>query len=165
MEAGLLSADDWSARFVTPAWEEDTSRPQPSPLLRREFDVRPGVTAARLYITALGLYEAQINGAPVGEYIFDPGWTSYAYRLRYQTFDVTEMLREGRNAIGAILGDGWYRGRLGFNGGRRNIYGDRLGLLAQLEISYSGRNNRAHCNRRTTGNQSAIRNPQSAIRN
>src|SRR5207248_6960320 len=57
--------------------------------------------------------------------------------LCYQTFDVAGMLREGRNAIGAILGDGWYRGRLGFNGGRRNIYGDRLALLAQLEIYYA----------------------------
>ena len=66
-----------------------------------------------------------------------PGWTSYTHRLRYQTFDVTAMLREGTNALGAMLGDGWYRGRLGFGGGRRNIYGDRLALLAQLEISYA----------------------------
>ncbi len=181
VEAGLLSVSDWSAHFVTPAWDEDTSRPQPSPMLRREFDVRPGVTAARLYITALGVYEAQINGALVGEQIFDPGWTSYAYRLRYQTFDVTEMLREGRNAIGAILGDGWYRGRLGFNGGRRNIYGDRLALLAQLEISYrDGTTERIVTEgqrtivrdpkgapliegRKTTGNQSAIRNTGAAL--
>ena len=66
-----------------------------------------------------------------------PGWTSYDYRLRYQTFDVTELLAEGRNALGAILGDGWYRGRLGYHGGRRNIYGDRLALLAQLELDYA----------------------------
>ncbi len=136
VEAGLLDADDWSARFVTPAWEEDTSRPQPGPLLRREFDVGPGVARARLYVTALGVYEAQINGAAVGDHVLAPGWTSYSHRLRYQTFDVTGLLHEGRNAIGAMLGDGWYRGRLGFGGGRRNIYGDRLALLAQLEIDY-----------------------------
>ncbi len=88
-------------------------------------------------MTALGVYEAQLNGATVGDHVLDPGWTSYNHRLRYQTFDVTGLLREGRNAIGAILGDGWYRGRFGFDGGRRNIYGDRLALLAQLEINYA----------------------------
>ena len=92
---------------------------------------------ARLYVTALGVYEAQLNGAAVGDHVLAPGWTSYNHRLRYQTFDVTDLLHEGRNALGAMLGDGWYRGRLGFGGGRRNIYGDRLALLAQLEITYA----------------------------
>jgi len=137
VEVGLLHADDWSARFVTPDWEEDTSRPQPGPLLRREFDVRPDMTQARLYVTALGVYEAQLNGSTVGDHVLAPGWTSYHHRLRYQTYDVTGLLREGSNAVGAILGDGWYRGRFGFGGGRRNIYGDRLALLAQLEIRYA----------------------------
>jgi alpha-L-rhamnosidase len=137
VEAGLLHPDDWTARFVTPDWDEDTSKPQPAPFLRRAFDVRPGVTQARLYVTALGVYEAELNGHKVGDHILAPGWTSYHHRLRYQTFDVTSLLREGRNAIGAILGDGWYRGRLGFFGGRRNIYGERLALLAQLEIRYA----------------------------
>jgi alpha-L-rhamnosidase len=137
VEAGLLYPDDWTARFVTPDWDEDTSKPEPAPLLRREFEVRPGLASARLYITALGVYEAQLNGVTVGDHVLDPGWTSYRHRLRYQTFDVTTLLREGPNAIGAIVGDGWYRGRLGFGGGRRNIYGDRLALLAQLELSYA----------------------------
>jgi alpha-L-rhamnosidase len=137
VEVGLLHADDWAACFVTPEWDEDTSTPQPSPLLRRTFDVRAGVLQARLYMTALGVYEAEINGLTVGDHVLAPGWTSYDHRLRYQTFDVTGLLREGRNTIGAILGDGWYRGRLGFGGGRRNIYGDRLALLAQLEIAYA----------------------------
>ena len=137
VEVGLLDASDWTARFVGPDWDEDTSKAQPAPLLRREFDVRAGVAQARLYVTALGVYEAQINGAVVGDHVMAPGWTSYGKRLRYQTFDVTGMLREGRNAIGAMLGDGWFRGRLSFGGGRRNIYGDRLALLAQLEIAYA----------------------------
>jgi alpha-L-rhamnosidase len=137
VEAGLLQVSDWTARFITPDWDEDTSVDQPSPILRREFDVRPGLVAARLYASALGVFEAQINGAVVGDHVLDPGWTSYNHRLRYQTFDVTGMLREGPNAIGAILGDGWYRGRLGFGGGRRNIYGDRVALLVQLELRYA----------------------------
>jgi alpha-L-rhamnosidase len=121
---------------VTPDWEEDLTRPQPCPFLRHDFDIRPGVTVARLYVTALGVYEAQINGSAVGDHVLAPGWTSYQQRLRYQTFDVKNILHEGHNAIGVILGDGWYRGRLGFDGGRRNIYGERLALLAQLEITY-----------------------------
>ena len=136
VEAGLLSPEDWAARFVAPEWKEDTSKPQPGPLLRREFDVRPGITRARLYVTALGVYEVQLNGAVVGDHVLAPGWTSYTRRLRYQIFDVTNLLHEGRNALGAMLGDGWYRGRLSFGGGRRNIYGDRLALLAQLEIDH-----------------------------
>jgi alpha-L-rhamnosidase len=137
VEAGLLQAGDWAARFVTPDWEEDTTRSLPCPLLRREFEVRAEVASARLYVTALGVYEMQINGAVAGDHVLAPGWTSYNHRLRYQTLDVTALLRRGRNAIGAILGDGWFRGRLGFGGGRRNIYGDRLALLAQVEIDYA----------------------------
>ena len=137
VEAGLLGASDWTASFITPDWDEDPARPQPCPLLRREFDVRPGLTSARLYVTALGVYEAQLNGAVVGDHVLAPGWTSYDYRLRYQTFDVTSLVREGRNALGAMLGDGWYRGRLGFAGGRRNLYGERIALLAQLALDYA----------------------------
>ncbi|HZO73561.1 MAG TPA: glycoside hydrolase family 78 protein [Ktedonobacteraceae bacterium] len=137
IEAGLLYPDDWIAQFVAPAWEEDRTRAQPAPFLRREFDVYPGMSRARLYVTSLGVYEAQINGQVVGDQVLAPGWTSYSTRLLYQTFDVTSLLRQGRNALGAILGDGWYRGRLGFGGGRRNFYGERLALLAQLEISYA----------------------------
>ncbi|MEH0628404.1 family 78 glycoside hydrolase catalytic domain [Streptomyces stelliscabiei] len=89
---------------------------------------------ARLYVTAHGLYELEINGRRVGDHTLAPGWTSYHHRLRYQTHDVTEHLRAGANAIGAWLADGWYRGRLGFGGGHADLYGDRVALLAQLEI-------------------------------
>jgi alpha-L-rhamnosidase len=141
VEVGLLHPGDWSAQFVTPAWEADLERSQPSPLLRREFEVSAGMSRARLYITSLGVYEAQINGQVVGDHVLAPGWTVYPSRLLYQAFDVTDLLQPGRNALGAILADGWYRGRLGFGGGQRNIYGDRLALLAQLEITYED----GHC--------------------
>ncbi len=136
VEAGLLDAADWSARFITPEWPAEPLPDRPAPMLRREFTLKPGIKQARLYITAHGVYEAEINGKPVHDHVMAPGWTSYKHRLRYQTFDVTGHLREGRNAIGALLGDGWFRGRLGFGGGRANIYGDRLALLAQLEVVY-----------------------------
>ena len=137
VEVGLLHPDDWAARFVTPDWVEDNSHEQPCPLLRHEFDIRANVVRARLYVTALGVYETYLNGVTIGDHVLAPGWTTYHHRLRYQTFDVTGLMREGRNALGAVLGDGWYRGRLGFGGGRRNIYGDRLALLAQLEMTYA----------------------------
>lgn len=137
VEVGLLEPTDWQAKMITPDWDEDPTQPQPCPFLRREFTTRAGIAQARLYITAHGVYEAQINGARVGDQVMPPGWTSYCHRLRYQAYDVTRLLNEGANAIGVILGDGWFRGRLSFGGGRRNIYGDRLGLLARLEIRYT----------------------------
>jgi beta-glucosidase-like glycosyl hydrolase len=137
IEAGLLGPADWSARFITPDWDQDTAASQPGPLLRHEFGVQPGLAKARLYITACGCYEASINGQRVGDELLAPGWTSYHHRLRYQTHDVTALLREGPNAIGALLGDGWFLSRLGLIPGQRNNWGDRLALLAQLELHYT----------------------------
>lgn len=137
IEAGLLNESDWDARFITPDWEEDSSVDNPAPYLRHSFELRAGIRSARLYITALGVYEAQLNGSPVGDHVLAPGWTVYDERLRYQTFDVTSLLQEGANGLGVTVADGWYRGRLGFGGGRRNIYGDKLGVLAQLEVTYA----------------------------
>ena len=137
LELGLTEPDDWTAHFVSPKIPEDISKPEPAKLLRREFAVRQGVKRARLYVTALGVFETEINGTRVGNHVLAPGWTSYFHRLRYQTFDVTHQLLEGQNAIGATLGDGWFRGRLGFGSGNRNKYGTRLALLAQLEIEYT----------------------------
>jgi alpha-L-rhamnosidase len=136
VEAGLVEVAEWLARFVTPTWQEDITRPGGAPLLRREFNLTKGIAKARLYVTALGVYEAYLNGELVGDQVMSPGWTSYSHRLRYQTFDVTPYLKEGPNCLGAMLGDGWYRGRLGWGGGMRNIYGDKLALLAQLEVEY-----------------------------
>ena len=134
VETGLLAADDWNAQLITPDWDEDTSVDQPPALFRREFDAAGEIAAARLYVTAHGVFEVEINGHVVGADVLAPGWSSFGHRLRYFTYDVTDLLQIGANAIGATVADGWFRGLLGFEGGRRNIYGDRLGLLAQLEI-------------------------------
>ncbi|MEZ4630442.1 MAG: alpha-L-rhamnosidase N-terminal domain-containing protein [Deinococcales bacterium] len=136
VEAGLLQSDDWQARFISPDWQEDTSKPTPAPYFRSEFKLEKAITSAKLYLTALGIYQAELNGQAVGDQVFAPGWTVYHDRLRYQTFEVRHLLQEGSNAIGVMVGEGWYRGRLGFGGGRRNIYGHSAGLLAQLEIFY-----------------------------
>lgn len=103
--------------------------------MRKPFEIDAPVAQARLYITAHGLYRAEINGQPVSDDAFTPGWTSYHRRLRYQAYDVTGLLEPGDNVIGAQLADGWFRGRLTCVEGKRNVYGDKLGLLAQLEIT------------------------------
>jgi alpha-L-rhamnosidase len=134
-EMGLLAPADWKAQWIQPEGNEDTKTPQPSPVLRGTFTVSGTVRRARAYATSLGLYELEINGQRVGDQVFTPGWTSYGKRLQYQTYDVTRHLRPGENAIGATLGDGWYRGYLAWKD-RRNVYGERLALLAQLRIEY-----------------------------
>ncbi|KUN64758.1 alpha-L-rhamnosidase [Streptomyces griseorubiginosus] len=131
IETGLLAPGDWTAQAVSPRGSDSDRRP---PLLRKEFTAAADIERARLYVTAHGLYEIEINGRRVGDHALAPGWTSYHHRLRYQTHDVTGHLRAGANAIGAWLADGWYRGRLGFGGGHADLYGDRVALLAQLEI-------------------------------
>jgi len=141
-ETGLLQPGDWTAQWIGSPPTAADSLPSPSPLLRRAFRVADRVRSARLYVTSLGLYEVYLNGQRVGDELFTPGWTSYRRRLQYQTYDVTQLVRPGANVVGAMLGDGWYRGQLGFFG-QRNLYGRRLGLRAQLEIRYeSGRTER-----------------------
>ena len=115
VEAGLLEPADWSAELVQPLLPEPEARGAGA-LLRREFVLDKPVVRARLYATAQGVYEAELNGAVVGDHVLAPGWTSYEHRLRYQTYDVTDLLSEGPNAIGVTLADGWYRGYLGFAG-------------------------------------------------
>lgn len=134
-EMGLMDSKNWRAEWITPDWDEDTGKSQPAPMLRRSFEAKGSIAAARIYATCLGLYELRLNGQRAGDALLTPGWTSYHHQIQYQTYDVTDMLREGENVIGAILGDGWYRGYLGF-AGRRNTYGDRLALLLQLQITY-----------------------------
>jgi alpha-L-rhamnosidase len=136
VEAGLLDPDDWKARPVGAAWPEDPDRERRPARVRRAFTVDKPAVRARLYITAHGLFEAEINGRRVGDDALAPGWTVYGQRLRYLTYDVTAHVNPGDNTIGAWLGDGWYRGRFGFEGGHRNLYGTDLSLIAQLEIQH-----------------------------
>ena len=103
--------------------------------MRKAFALPSTVAQARLYATAHGLFDIRINGQALAETALAPGWTSYGHRLRYHTYDVTTLVRPGDNAIGATVADGWYRGRLGFRGGVTALYGDRLALVAQLEVT------------------------------
>jgi len=133
-QMALLNTNDWQAKWITPGYPEDTIN-RPSPLMRKEFDVHKKIRSAVACITAHGMYEAQINGQRVGDAYLTPGWTSYHNRLQYQTYDVTGMLKEGKNAVGATLGNGWYRGIIGF-ADKKNVYGKDIALLLQINISY-----------------------------
>ena len=107
VETGLLRPEDWAARPVGAPWAEDAdSDDRVPPLVRRDFTVREGLARARLYATAHGLYEVEIDGQRVGDDAMSPGWTSYQHRLRYYTYDVTGLLRRGRTRSGP----GWVTG-------------------------------------------------------
>jgi len=108
----------------------------PPPYLRKTFTTDKPIERATVYASALGLYELRINGQRVGEDYFTPGWTDYNKRVYYQTYDVTNLLKSGDNAIGAILADGWYAGYLGF-GKKREHYGSKPRLFVQLEVEYA----------------------------
>lgn len=140
VEAGLTESD-WAEPFVSPSPEADRGEPRPAFLLRNEWSLEEhGISVAdvervRVYSTAHGVYELEVNGRRVADDLLAPGYTSYRHRLRYQTYDITDALRAGANVIGAHLGDGWYRGHIGFDGGRWDYYGSDVSLLAQLEVT------------------------------
>ena len=110
---------------------------QPVNLLRRNFSVAKTVRSARIYSTALGTYQLYLNGQRVGNDILAPGWTDYRKRIVYQVYDATSLVKQGENAIGAILGGGWYADGLGWLQTRYNFGPPPVRLLVQLEIEYS----------------------------
>jgi len=112
-ETALLDPDDWEALWIgdgrkAPNRDEDFYRDLPAPLFRREFRIEKSLRSARLHVTGLGYYEARINGARVGGNVLDPGWTDFRDRILYSTYDILPLLREGDNAIGVMLGNGWW---------------------------------------------------------
>jgi alpha-L-rhamnosidase len=104
----------------------------PSAVLRTTFEIDDLPKRARLRLSALGLVDAWINGQRATDAVLTPGWTSYRHRVLLDTLDVTRLLREGRNTVVLVVGDGWYRGRMGF-ADRTEIYGDRSGAIAQID--------------------------------
>src|SRR5215210_7413173 len=150
-EMGLLERSDWKGAWISAGEDpdEDFDPPTgeeyddlanglaPSPYLRREFLLNRPIRRARLYATARGVYELYLNGNRVGDYVLAPGWTDYDRRVQYQTYDVTPLLAEGSNVLGAVLGDGWYSGFFGFDPKHRGAhYGPHPQLLAQLDLEY-----------------------------
>ena len=132
---GMLNAADWKAKWLEAGFAEDSIN-RPAQYFRKPFGVNKKIQSAYAYITAHGMYEAQINGKRVGDYYLTPGWTSYNNRLQYQVYDVSSLLKNGANAVGVVAANGWYRGYLAWND-NKNIYGKKLAILFQMEIEYT----------------------------
>ena len=138
LETGLLNRSEWQCERIAAPWGPHTPGPDAECLFRKEFRTLTVVALARLYITAQGVYEAEINGHRVGDYFLAPGWTAYDGRLQYQTYDVTTMIASNAsNCVGARVAEGWFCGRIGWEGGHRNIWGPHPALMVQLEITYT----------------------------
>lgn len=134
-EMGLLERSEWQGEWIGSDLVGGLRTTSPCPFVRKVANLDKPIKNARLYVTALGLYEFHINGKAVGDDVFTPGWTDYKKRVQYQVYDVTGLLTTGANAVGAILGDGWYCGHVSWLD--RQVYGDRPKLLAQLEVEYT----------------------------
>jgi alpha-L-rhamnosidase len=133
LESDLLEETDWAARWI--GAEEDRPAPKgsrPAYWIRTAFEV-PAFSRGRLYVTALGLYEAFLDGRRVGDIELTPGYTQYRKRVLYQAYDVTPLLRPGRSVLAVLLADGWYRGQVGMPRAA-DQYGHDLALRAQLEV-------------------------------
>ena len=131
VETGLLEREDWTAR---PIAAPGNTRTDAAPVLVRRLSVPAGTAAARLHLTAAGVYEAFIDGVKIGDHELAPGWTEYRDRLLVQTHDVTAALAPGEHEVAVVLGNGWYRGHLTWDM-RECVYGQALWLLAQVELS------------------------------
>ena len=133
-ELGLLSSKDWKAQWIRPNKSSDPKK-EAVAYLYRKFPVTGKVAQARLYVTARGIFEIQLNGEKVGVDHFANGWTAYEDRLDTLTYDVTHQLQEGGNRLDALLGTGWYAGRITWHH-QKDLLGRLPELLLQLEIIY-----------------------------
>ncbi len=131
-ETGLLSAEDWNAKWIAGNYRVNKKKRYPVDCFKKSFEAY-NFCCARLYIAACGLYEAKLNGKRVGEFVFAPGSTDYRKRIQYQVYDVTDSIKCGNNDLTVELADGWYRGSNGAKG-RTNTYGTQTKLCALLEL-------------------------------
>ena len=131
-EMGLLQKSDWKAKWISGNYTVNPVKRYPVDCFKKEFDATD-VKNARIYVSACGLYELELNGKRVGDFVLAPGHTDYRKRVQYQTYDVTELIKSGKNVITASLADGWYRGSCGA-WGLKNQYGVQTKLIVQLEI-------------------------------
>ncbi len=121
----------WHAQWITPDFDDN----QIHPILYQQFDLPAQTVKARAYLCGLGLYHFELNGAKVGDEYLTPYCNAYDQWIQYQTFDITDHLTTGTNTIAVMLGNGWYKGRYGANGGSRDFYGDRFALLCEIHVT------------------------------
>ena len=132
---GLTEGEVWSAPFVSAETEEADREVSKGTYVRGTFTVKKPVKEAYAMTTGLGLYNFFLNGEKVGKDEMTPGWTSYRRHLLYQTYEITDFLKEGDNVAGAMLAPGWYKGVMGLTKARNN-YGDQTGFAMELRIRY-----------------------------
>jgi alpha-L-rhamnosidase len=138
---GLLDKADWKGSWISMELDprflkaEKLAPGPPPPWFRKTFTLEKPVKKALVYVTAQGMFRLRLNGQQIGKDVFVPEWTDYNKRIQYRTYDVTEKLMQGKNAIGAVVGDGWYSGYLGWRKFRGN-YGLQNSLFLQLEVAY-----------------------------
>lgn len=150
-EAGLLRNSDWQGKWIfspeprvrfdrkldRPSFKQIVSNDHvPPAYFRRETELGGKIESARLYVASRGVFRFFVNGKRVGNDCFGTGWTDYNVRIQTNTYDITKMLLSGKNTFAAILGDGWFSGRLGWKNTKRGFYGERPELLAQIEITF-----------------------------
>ncbi|MBN2287947.1 MAG: alpha-L-rhamnosidase N-terminal domain-containing protein, partial [Candidatus Glassbacteria bacterium] len=140
---GLLSAGEWQGKWIgmkaaeieTPADSERLPPGPPAPCLRKAFTLTKPIARATAYVTARGLFVLHLNGRRVSGDVFVPDWTDYHKRIQYCTYDVTGLLAQGQNVVGALVGDGWYSGYLAWTK-KRAHYGEQNSLLLNLVVEY-----------------------------
>lgn len=135
-ETAFVSSNDWKASWISSGLKSDTVNGN-VPMYRKAFSLSKKVVSAKVFVTSRGLYEIQINGKRMGDSYLNPGWTSYSKHLQYQTYDVSNLLEKGKNAIGALVGSGWYRTHLTGEPKKTNIFGKETALLFQMVIKYA----------------------------
>ncbi|OXM87994.1 alpha-L-rhamnosidase [Paenibacillus rigui] len=135
-EMGLLHDSDWSARWIGEAVDEGSDNIKALPLFRNEFELYKPVASARAYICGLGHYELRLNGSKVSDHVLEPGWTHYDKTCLYCSYDITDQVQEGMNAVGVMLGNGFYH----VPGGRYSKFKGSFGTpkcLVQLEVTHT----------------------------
>jgi len=134
-EIGLLQETDWRARWISGNYIPKKAVRYPVDCFRKKFQIQAEeMTKGRLYISALGLYEARFNGEKAGKFVLAPGFTDYRKRVQYQVYDVLPLLKSGTNEFTVELADGWYRGANGAFG-NTCVYGTQTKFIAQLELT------------------------------
>ena len=134
-ETTMLSRNEWLAVFIS-GEDNNAGKNSTAHLLRKEFIVSGKIKRARLFASAKGIYVAYLNGIKAGNEVLAPGWTEYKHRLLFQTYDVTSLITNGVNALGFMVGAGWYKGDLASWLNKRNIYGTQTAIIAQLYLEY-----------------------------
>ncbi|MCF3108725.1 glycoside hydrolase family 78 protein [Niabella sp. CC-SYL272] len=153
-ETAVLPGTAWNGQWIgdgnkAPDREEDFYKDRPAPVFRRQFQVQKEIKNARLYITGLGYYEAYLNGQKIGREMLAPGWTSFDKTVLYRTFDVTSLFKPGANAVGVMLGNGWYNPLPLRMWGSRNLR-ERITIgepcfAAMMRIEYGDGSNEIIC--------------------